>query len=83
MFHSAFFTERRGLASYAAAQRELGRGAASLVDKILKGAKPAALAVRQPVPPFLPQSDHEEFCRLLGSTSLTREAVTSRAGFRR
>jgi putative tryptophan/tyrosine transport system substrate-binding protein len=48
MFHSAFFTERGGLASYAAAQRELGRGAASLVDKILKGAKPADLPVQQP-----------------------------------
>lgn len=48
MFHSAFFTEGGGLASYAAAQRELGRGAAGLVDKILKGAKPADLPVQQP-----------------------------------
>jgi ABC-type uncharacterized transport system substrate-binding protein len=48
MFHNPFFPERGGLASYAAAQHELGRGAASLVDKILKGAKPADLPVQQP-----------------------------------
>ena len=48
MFYSSFFAERGALASYAADQRELGRGAASLVDKILKGAKPADLPVQQP-----------------------------------
>jgi putative ABC transport system substrate-binding protein len=48
MFYSPFFAERGALASYAANQRELGRGAASLVDKILKGAKPADLPVQQP-----------------------------------
>jgi len=48
MFYSPFFAERGALASYAADQRELGRGAASLVDKILKGAKPADLPVQQP-----------------------------------
>jgi putative ABC transport system substrate-binding protein len=48
MFYSPFFAERGALASYAAAQHELGRGAASLIDKILKGAKPADLPVQQP-----------------------------------
>ena len=48
MFYSPFFAERGALASYAADQHELGRGAASLVDKILKGAKPADLPVLQP-----------------------------------
>jgi len=48
MFYSPFFPERGALASYAAAQHELGRGAASLVDKILKGARPADLPVLQP-----------------------------------
>jgi putative ABC transport system substrate-binding protein len=48
MFHNPFFPERGGLASYAAAQHELGRGAAGLIDKILKGAKPADLPVQQP-----------------------------------
>src|SRR5262249_28505631 len=48
MFYSPFFAERGALASYPADQHELGRGAASLVDKILKGAKPADLPVQQP-----------------------------------
>jgi putative tryptophan/tyrosine transport system substrate-binding protein len=48
MFYHPFFAERGALASYAADQRELGRGAASLVDKILKGARPAELPVLQP-----------------------------------
>ena len=48
MFHSPFFVERGGLASYGADQHALGRQAARLVDKILKGAKPADLPVEQP-----------------------------------
>ena len=48
MFHSAFYVERGGLASYAADQAGLGRQAARLVDKILKGAKLADLPVEQP-----------------------------------
>ena len=48
MFHNPFFPERGGLASYAATQHEMGRGAASLIDKILKGVKPADLPVQQP-----------------------------------
>jgi putative ABC transport system substrate-binding protein len=48
MFHHSFFTEQAGLASYSASIHELGRQAARLVDKILKGAKPADLPVEQP-----------------------------------
>jgi putative ABC transport system substrate-binding protein len=48
MFQSPFFVERGGLASYAANERESGRQAARLVDRILKGAKPADLPVEQP-----------------------------------
>jgi putative tryptophan/tyrosine transport system substrate-binding protein len=48
MFQAAFFTERGGLASYGAVDAELGRQAARLVDRILKGAKPADLPVEQP-----------------------------------
>lgn len=45
MFHSAFYVERGGLASYGADRHEMGRQAARLVDKIMKGAKPADLPV--------------------------------------
>ncbi len=48
MFHAPFFVERGGLASYSANTHELGKQAARLVDKILKGAKPADLPVEQP-----------------------------------
>jgi putative ABC transport system substrate-binding protein len=48
MFHVPFFVERGGLASYSANSYELGKQAARLVDKILKGAKPADLPVEQP-----------------------------------
>ena len=48
MFQAAFFAERGGLASYGAADGDLGRQAARLVDRILKGAKPADLPVEQP-----------------------------------
>jgi len=48
MFHAGFLVERGGLASYAASLEELGRQAAKLIDKILKGAKPAELPVEQP-----------------------------------
>jgi putative ABC transport system substrate-binding protein len=47
MFTSGFFVERGGLVSYAANLPELGKQAARLVDKILKGAKPADLPVEQ------------------------------------
>jgi putative ABC transport system substrate-binding protein len=47
MFHIPYFVERGGLASYSANSHELGKQAARLVDKILKGAKPAELPVEQ------------------------------------
>jgi putative ABC transport system substrate-binding protein len=47
MLHADYFVEQGGLASYAANLREVGRHAARLVDKILKGAKPADVPVEQ------------------------------------
>lgn len=49
MFHAPYFVERGGLASYGANIQELGKQAARLVDKILKGARPADLPVEQPL----------------------------------
>jgi putative tryptophan/tyrosine transport system substrate-binding protein len=49
MFHVPFFVERGGLASYSANTYALGKQAARLVEKILKGAKPADLPVEQPL----------------------------------
>ena len=48
MFDDAFYVERGGLASYAANLYGLGRQAARLVDKILKGARPGDVPVEQP-----------------------------------
>ena len=45
MFHTAFWVERGGLASYGSDNHETGRQAARLVDKILKGANPAEIPV--------------------------------------
>ena len=47
MFHSSFYVERGGLASYGADRHEMGRQAARLVDKLLRGAKPADLPVER------------------------------------
>jgi len=48
MFDAVFYVERAGLASYSANNYELGRQAARLVDKILKGATPGDVPVEQP-----------------------------------
>jgi putative ABC transport system substrate-binding protein len=48
MFDDAFYVKRGGLASYAPSLYGLGRQAARLVDRILKGARPADLPVEQP-----------------------------------
>jgi putative ABC transport system substrate-binding protein len=45
MFEGAFWLEQGGLASYGPDLHETGRQAARLVDKILKGAKPAEIPV--------------------------------------
>lgn len=45
IFDAAFFVERGGFASYGPDYHETGRQAARLVDKILKGTKPAEIPV--------------------------------------
>jgi putative ABC transport system substrate-binding protein len=45
LFAAAFMVEQGGLASYGPNDRDMGRQAARLVDKILKGADPAELPV--------------------------------------
>jgi len=48
MFTDVFWVERGGLASYAANLYGLGRQAARLVDKILKGGRPGDVPIEQP-----------------------------------
>jgi putative ABC transport system substrate-binding protein len=48
MFDDTFYVEQAGLASYAANRHGLGRQAARLVDKILKGARPGDVPIEQP-----------------------------------
>ena len=45
MFHTAFYAERGGIASYGPGLYESGRQAARLVDKILKGTPPTEIPV--------------------------------------
>jgi putative ABC transport system substrate-binding protein len=47
MFHSSFYVERGGLASYGADRHEMGRQAARLIDKLIRGARPADLPVER------------------------------------
>jgi putative ABC transport system substrate-binding protein len=47
MFDYPFWTEKGGLVSYSANLYQVGRHAARLVDRIIKGAKPADLPVEQ------------------------------------
>ena len=48
MFESSSYVEAGGLMSYGPDYQEMFRTAAVLVDKVLKGAKPADLPIEQP-----------------------------------
>lgn len=48
IFHDATWVRRGGLVSYGVSFVDLAKGAATYVDRVLKGAKPADLPVQQP-----------------------------------
>jgi putative ABC transport system substrate-binding protein len=66
MFHTTFWAEQGGLASYGPDFHESGRQAARLVDKILKGADPGAIPVE--VNPKLEFAINLKTARTLGLT---------------
>jgi putative tryptophan/tyrosine transport system substrate-binding protein len=47
MLHASFHVEQGGLASYAADLYQVGRQTARLVERIMKGAKPADIPVER------------------------------------